>query len=304
MHLSNEITGAELPEAVGVLLAPPGSRRAADEHVRGFLDYLETAPVQWEGVRVGPAGAPRALVLAILLPGRVGMVLMPPLVTPTLRFDEQAALLQASLERLRTRRLHFAQALLAPGAARERELLRTTGFAPLAILRYLDRDVTFPWVDPPAAHEATWVAYEPRTHDRFVEVVGMTYVDSADCPELSRLRPVEDAVAAHRASGVFTPQWWQLAVIDGEPAGVLLLAGLPRQPAAELVYMGVVPAMRQRGVGKLLLRQALSLCRAERVKHLTIVVDERNTAAARLYAAYGAEEVSRREAYLYRWEAG
>jgi ribosomal protein S18 acetylase RimI-like enzyme len=72
-------------------------------------------------------------------------------------------------------------------------------------------------------------------------------------------------------------------------------------PVLELVYMGVMPAWRRRGVGTLLLRRALARCREVGAKEITVVVDVRNTPARRLYERFAFTTVAQREAHLYRW---
>jgi ribosomal protein S18 acetylase RimI-like enzyme len=128
-----------------------------------------------------------------------------------------------------------------------------------------------------------------------------TYNDSLDCPELTGLRPIEDILAGHRAAGQFDPRLWELFLVDDEPAGCLLLAPLHTAPSLEVVYMGVVPEHRGRGVGDALLRRALQQCREHGARLLTLAVDGRNAPAKRLYERFGLKTVARRDAYLYRW---
>jgi mycothiol synthase len=297
------ISPADLRAVLGVVLAAPGSGvRAAAHQVSGFHEYLGQSPVQWEGLRCGPRRAPVAVFFALLLPGRTAIVMVPAPGELGIDPDEQLRVTRAGLARLGARDLHYAQALLEPGATALAALLAAAGFCPLAVLDYLERDALHPWVDPPAPEEAEWIPYDERTHRAFAEIVLATYRDSQDCPELTGLRPIDDILAGHKASGRFEPQLWELARVDGRTAGCLLLAPLTHAPMLEVVYVGVVPECRRRGVGRLLLRRALGKCHAVGARRLTVVVDDRNEPAKRLYARLGLLPVARRNVCFYRWK--
>jgi len=293
---------SELEQTLPVLLASAVSGRLAGaEQVAAFREYLAQSALAWEGWRCGPAHTPRALLLAVLLAGRTAIVMIPSPSMPGIDSEDESHLIAAGLARLRERGLHYVQALLEPGAAGQHELLLRVGFQPLAPLTYLERDALYPWADPPARDEAEWVQYGARTHADFARIIPATYEDSRDCPELSGLRPIEDVLKAHQATGHFDPRLWELARIGGEDAACLLLTRLARDTVLDVVYMGVVPARRRRGIGGLLLRRALEQCRARNARRLTVVVDERNAPARRLYERFGFVRVTQREAYLYRW---
>lgn len=293
---------ADLAPVLAYLLATPGGGKPADEsRVADFCDYLAECPVKWEGLRFGPPEAPTGLFFALLLPGATATVMLPPPDAPGIVPADQVRVTTAGLAGLRARRLHFAQVLLPAEAGAQRPLLEQVGFRPLASLIYLERDARYPWAEPPAPGEAEWLGYEEQKRALFGEVVLATYQDSLDCPELTGLRPIDDILTAHQASGRFDPRLWEVAHIDGQPAGCILLARLRHGAMLEIVYMGVVPAWRRRRVGGLLLRRALEHCRSVGARQLTVVVDSRNQPAKRLYARFGFVRVARREAYLYRW---
>ena len=168
----------------------------------------------------------------------------------------------------------------------------------LAPLAYLERSVAYPWLDPPPPDAAEWRSYTPASHAQFTAVLSETYVDSRDCPELTDLRTAADALAAHRVSGRFVPELWELALIDGEPSACLLLAEMAHGSTLEVVYMGVVPRCRGRGLGELLLRRALQQARTRHIKRLTLAVDARNAPAITVYERVGFRPVGRRDAYV------
>ncbi|MEW6249084.1 MAG: GNAT family N-acetyltransferase [Planctomycetota bacterium] len=296
------IAPSELKRALSVVLAgPQAQRRASAQQVRGFLTYLQQSAAEWEGWRDGPAAAPTALLLALRLPGRTALLMPAAPGALGIDYEAQRALTAAGLTALQPEGLHYAQVLLEPEAAPKAALLTEVGFRRLAPLVYLERDAVYPWVDPPAAESAEWIPYSAARHGDFARVVLGTYEESHDCPELAGLRPIEDVLAAHRAAGRFEPRLWELARVDRQLAGVLLAAELTGRSMLEIVYMGVLPGARGRGVGGLLLRRALEQSRAAGVRQLAAVVDDRNAPAKHLYARFGLAPVARRDAWLYRW---
>jgi GNAT superfamily N-acetyltransferase len=299
---ASHATPAELRRVLEVVLWQPGlSRSELRRHVDGFLEYLRVCPVQWEALRRGPAETPDGLAVSLLIPGGTAIIMFPVAQARGIVWAEQEAVLREAVDALAARRLHYAQVLLAPEHSEQIALALHVGFRPVAPLIYLERDVVYPWVDPPAAGAAEWLTYDQHRADDFARVVRATYEQSLDCPELTDLRPVEDTLAAHRATGRFEPELWQLARIGNQYAGVLLLNWLANGPIIEVGYMGVVPEFRRRGVGALLLQRALERSRERDARQLTIVVDERNAPARRLYARMGLRPVATRNAYVYRW---
>ena len=101
-----------------------------------------------------------------------------------------------------------------------------------------------PRVAPPAVAPQAWTAFTRHTYDEFAATLLATYEESLDCPELSNLRPIDDIISGHQASGHFDSGLWELLHLEGRIAGCLLLSPLRRTSAAEVVYMGVVPEFR------------------------------------------------------------
>ncbi|MFH1745932.1 MAG: GNAT family N-acetyltransferase [Planctomycetota bacterium] len=302
MSRIESLPAEHLGDALTYLLATPGARQgAAARQVQVFLDYIQSSPLEWEGFRIGTSPRWSALALVLLLPGSTVIIMVP---TPgEMGIDQRAQreLTMFVLKQLGHRKLNYVQALLLPEARGQRELLRATGFQHLAPLVYLERAVRYPWVPPPQVDESEWISFNKDSYDSFAATLLATYQDSLDCPELSGLRSIEDIIAGHQSSGVFDPAMWELLRLDGTCAGCLLLSPLAKTPSVEVVYMAVVPGYRRRGLGGMLLRRALQLCRQSRARTLTLVVDDRNAPAKALYQCFAFEPTARREAWLYRW---
>lgn len=189
----------------------------------------------------------------------------------------------------------FVQALLAPGAAGAEAHLRA-GYEYLTNLIYLRRRL-----DAPPAEEAlklTWAPLGDRGERELGRVIADTYVDSQDCPALLGRRRMEDVVAAHKANGVFRPESWLLPSLAGECVGcVLVNDSAGRADEAEVIYLGVRPAWRRRGIARAMLRRAMNQAAGRGRKTMSLAVDAANAAAVRLYESEGFREVDRKDVY-------
>jgi ribosomal-protein-alanine N-acetyltransferase len=90
-----------------------------------------------------------------------------------------------------------------------------------------------------------------------------------------------------------------LGLLDGR-GGLALLRVTADE--AEILTIGVVPAMRRRGIARALLDEALRRARALGVRTLFLEVGIRNRPARALYEAVGFQEVGRRRAYYANGE--
>jgi mycothiol synthase len=296
------VDAADRDDVLARVLAPSGgAARASRTQVRSFTRYMSACAQEWTALRCRREAGETALLFFLILPGKTALAMFPAPETGGIVPADQQRLLAVGLERVAERGLYYVQALVEPKAVGKRELLRAGGFRHLTQLIYLQRSASFPWFDPPDRREATWVAYSDRRHETFAQMLLATYEDSRDCPELTGLRSIDAVIASHKAAGEFHPALWEIARIDGENAGCILLSPLLRAPLMEIVYMGVASAWRRRGVGRLLLRRALQQCRAAGARELAAVVDRRNGPARQLYACFGFKPTAAREAYIYAW---
>ena len=114
------------------------------------------------------------------------------------------------------------------------------------------------------------------------------------------MRPTEDVLDSHRATGAFDPNRWWLVTLEGEPEGCCLMTHCPSHRSVELVYIGLSPAIRGKGVGSRVLCTALRAVRGIDADEVTCAVDRANAPALRLYAALGFEEFTGRAAFVKR----
>ncbi|MFO8014462.1 MAG: GNAT family N-acetyltransferase [Phycisphaerae bacterium] len=209
-----------------------------------------------------------------------------------------AALFRACAAHARRRhRARLIQTLLEPGGADPAiAALERAGFARLAMLLYMRRAVVEEDRRLPLSEEIVWRAYSRLRHRKFAETIAATYRDSLDCPGLRGLRTVHDAIRTHKHTGCFRSKHWHLAVLGRSPVGVVLVNEL--RGRGELVYLGVVPAVRGGGLGRDLVHRAIRETAEMGLGEIGLAVDADNTPAVRLYRAAGFEETHRRLAYF------
>jgi ribosomal protein S18 acetylase RimI-like enzyme len=247
------------------------------------------------------------------LPGRMAAVWAPE-VRPTWRRAAVASeLLQAALTDLRARGFLLAQAVLDESAGQRavRDLARG-GMPRVTELLYLERETAVPLQAEPRSRltgarpevafdqgSIEWRPFEPRHEADFRAVLQATYVGSLDMPELDGARDLDDIMASHRAAGRFDAEHWQLGTIPGRPdvAAVLLMADIPDRDVWEIVYLGLTPPARGHGLGRAVIRRALTLA-APHVARVELAVDRRNIPATKLYQETGFLVRDRRTVHL------
>lgn len=278
------LESAALGRVLPLLLTEPGALAPANAgQVRAFMAHAAAAGLRCMGCMVEHGSTIRAAFAALLAPGGTALVFTAPPDAPGVDRAAQLDVVHAGLAALAPFGLHFVQALLDPSDAARSELLTACGFSRLTTLEYYERQAVFPWAAPATVGGVEWRCYDAASHGEFAAAVAESYIGSSDCPELSGIRPIDDVLAGHRASGVFRPHLWQLARIDGAAAGVVLISELDGGRAIEIAYLGVSPHHRRRGLGSLLVRRAIELARGGRAAMLHVAADGRNAAARRTY---------------------
>lgn len=244
---------------------------------------------------------PGAVCLVVPGNGHSGMVFTS---TPTTAEEETelaAVIRRASAS---ARRVRLAQALLDPAEARSRSAFEQAGYLHVGDLAYMRR--LMPRVgeaSDPASRDgwpagATVRPYVSTDDSAMVDLLERTYIDTLDCPELRGMRETADVLESHRLTGTFDPKLWWLLELDGKLEGAMLLNPCPDHDTVELVYLGLAPPARGRGLGLRMMEMGLGLLAGRREKHLTCAVDERNTPAWRLYERLGFTRFARRVALV------
>jgi ribosomal protein S18 acetylase RimI-like enzyme len=280
-------TPSERDEVLAVLLT--GKARAWDPAVGRFVSYARSQGLSLDHLWLAErAGQLLGATLLIPNPGRTAMIFLSPLTA--LDVAGAARLVAEACRALDRRRVQLVQALLEPGETIERRALQQAGFDDLAHLTYMQRAVSEA-DDGPAqltlespVEAAVW---SESARGLFQRAVLASYEQTRDCPRLVGLREVDDIIAGHQAVGSFDPRHWLALHAGGEPVGVMLINALPQRESMELVYLGLAPRWRGRGLARRLLAHGLTLTRRAGGREMLLAVDQANAPAMKLYRDTG-----------------
>lgn len=178
----------------------------------------------------------------------------------------------------------IAQSLLESTEEETSLELTDNGFPQLTSLLFLHRSLDIPVPSTGLPPDCKLISLDSESErGRFARTIERTYVGTLDCPELNGCRNGEQSLLGHRRSGVFDPSRWLLLAHGDVDAGLLLLTEHPDDQVWEVVYLGLVPEMRGRGLGRLLLLEGLRRAQQARSPEVVLAVDERNDPAIALY---------------------
>lgn len=323
------------PEAVARLLGVRAGDRAIGHFLRGSADDGTDLSLIW--IAQGPI-PPRGrlpeigeAVMVVPTPGRTAMVFVsgqqgeasPGERPADIALQQRAVLLDHACEILAgTRRdspaelrqagrrdgplpeVDLAQSLLDPEQSLLMGAFARAGFIHLANLSYQRRDI--PRVGagsapqwPAGVRVVRLLEIEPsRRRGAIIEALTASYIDTRDCPALCSMRRVEDVLDSHEAVGQLDPALWFLVLNNGRPEGCMLLTPVSSQETVELVYLGLGPGLRGRGLGSSMLRLANVVLCGRRERTLACAVDDANEPALRLYRNAGFRAFSTRVAFV------
>jgi len=228
-------------------------------------------------------------------PGNCALI-FPPRLTA---WDEDLAarLLRAAAALARRTGARFIQVRTDPNPSSPlARALGRAGFDRLATFVYMRRPV---W---PLDHHLLlpaglrWRDYSPFRRRKFARTIARTYESSLDCPKMAGLRTLRQTLTAHRHTGQFSPRAWWIVLDGRQTLGVSLLNNF--QGRGELVYLGVVPEARRRGIGRTLLCRAILDTAEMGLPQMGLAVDADNLPAVHLYQSMGFKETRRRLAYF------
>lgn len=275
-------------EAIEVLLGRQGG--AVDR----FLSYADSTGLSLEGLWALFEGDEiRASVLAAPSPGRTATLFLS---SPRREeeVDTAAALVDHASLHGGELDVGLMQALVEPGRPLELAAFERGGLRRIATLRSLERprprrgEIELTPLPPGVEIEA----WRDEIGAETIEALERSYIDTLDCPGLTGLRRGADILAGHRGSGRFDPTMWSVVrARTGERAGRLVATCLMNpQPSAgsvELVYLGIDPIFRGKGLGSALLSRGLAQVARRSERRVSLAVDESNGPALALYRRYG-----------------
>ena len=288
------ISRSEQHEALSLLLT--GKIGSSSHAVDQFLSFAASQRLSidrlwgcWRGEQLWA--------VAMLLPcaGKTAMVFCSPVSDDP---EPVSQVVEAVCQSASPGKVHLIQALVEPAAAAQIQALEGAGFFTLAELINMKRATTaeFPALSLP--EDFNVIQWKPQHRPQFAQAILASYEQTADCPKLVGLRDIDDIIDGHMATGQFKPDQWFCILQHQQPAGVMLLNNIPEQRSLELVYLGLAPSARGKGLAQLLLKHALGLGHRQALDSMSLAVDASNKPAIRLYDRLGFSSVNRRLALV------
>jgi ribosomal protein S18 acetylase RimI-like enzyme len=194
----------------------------------------------------------------------------------------------------------LVQALLETGTPTLETALVGAGFTRIGTLQYLRR----PWREAPGADGGAWPEgvevrpWRPGDDHTLAEALEASYEETRDCPELHGMRRTSDVIESHRSTGRWDPRLWWLVLDAGAPRGALLLNPCPDHGNTELVYLGLAPSLRGRGLAGRVLTMGLAALATRKHRTVACAVDARNAPARKLYESFGFRLFAERIAFV------
>ena len=128
------------------------------------------------------------------------------------------------------------------------------------------------------------------------ELFQRSSINSLDCPEGLKFRNVTKIFDSLFFHPLLDANGSLVAMVDGVMAGFVMV--VKHEDQAEIAYLGVAGECRSRGVGSALFGGALGIIARDKVKNLTVIVDEGNFPALNLYLRFGMEVRKNRILFL------
>lgn len=221
-------------------------------------------------------------------PGRTAMFVPSP-VGCDAEAEALTRLVDAVCRSLDPARVRLVQSLLEPDRRRACEAMGQADFRRVAHLVYMEGETASPAPLAPGL-ELEVQPWAPRHRPLFEAALAASYRQTRDCPALVGLRSVGDILDGYLArftSGAARRSRWCVIHAGQEPVGVMLISPVPERRAAEMVYLGLAPAWRGRGLGARLLRYGRGLAAEAGFRRMVLAVDRENEPAVRLYRSAG-----------------
>ena len=271
-----------------VAAAPAFERRAAAQGVD--LSHLWTA--HHDGKLI-------AATLLIPHPGRTAL-LMSTAPRDHVHASQIGGLIQTTLDEcFRIPEIRLVQALSSPNERLRASAWIGGGMRHLATLEYMERLAHAD--DRPTASlpvHFRLAQWNPAERTMLEALLSETYQDTLDCPGLAELRTPADIVDGHLAAGEHDASLWTIAFENDRPVGALLLAPSQATDSTEVIYLGLIPAARGRGLGRALLAHGMTLAAQRPEPNIALAVDSRNSPALALYAHAGFRVLRCRDAFV------
>jgi ribosomal protein S18 acetylase RimI-like enzyme len=278
-----EASGGRLHEAAAVLAGgrDRGRRYLAHLAVQGLKADAALALSDHNG----------RLHAAAVLTRHAGRTAMISITAPRSARESRQWATLASAARMRAMSLDVdvVQALVDPIHRHTVALMEFGGLRTIGTLAYLERPLSAPLPGgiSSGAHGTHVTPWDPQERALLERLLEESYIDTRDCPGLAQMRLTSDILDGHIATGEHDPaMWWIMR--DGQgPCGIALLSPVPSAQCVEVVYFGLSPRVRGRGLSRVLLAHSIDALVGRSERTVALACDEGNGAALRLYRSFG-----------------
>lgn len=276
-------------------------KHPSPKELASFLAYAQDLGTDLALQSVAVTGSGEVVGCAMFFP----MIDLTATVTPPLcaqgfaREEVQTGLLNTLKPMAAGRGLKMLQAFAGIDDLLAEDVLTKSGFDFLATMLFMERPVTKSDRNVLTDNRIRWKAYSPELHSDFVRFVERSYEGTLDCSKLGEFRDITLTLESYRQRGQFDPKLWLLGEIEGTAAAVVLIGYRPEEGSYELDYVASAPEFRGKGLGRKAMEKGLeevSLRGGD--TQLSLVVDEANTPAVKLYRSLGFHESQRRRAFF------
>jgi ribosomal protein S18 acetylase RimI-like enzyme len=283
-------------EAIALVLtdiAPSQRGEIASVLMRETADWPEDA----HGLFIAQRNSElRGAVWAQRQPGNTA-VLWPPRLERDEPLSTAEELAGRAVDSLDVAHVAMTQTLLPTRDSPDAPLLGPLGFQHLTDLLYLTCErQNFP-TKPPVIEPMRFLPFDESKCGRLSDLLEKTYDGSLDCVGLGSHRRMSDVIDGYLATGTYPPKHWFIVQADAgsetqADVGVLLLAEHPQPRHLEMIYMGLIPAVRGRGWGRQIAQFAQWVASEAAAERIVLAVDAANWPGLSVY----------RDASFYSWD--
>lgn len=247
-----------------------------------------------------------AAVLVVPSPGRTAAVLFSQGNTPEQCACTGRVLNAAATDLAAEGTIALLQCLPRPSEDARARTLLAGGFQRLARLDYMERPNSAPKSESPSTLPSgfTLQPWDRRRPQLLIDLLQQTFVGTLDCPGLASMRRGSDILEGHVHSGDGDTSMWRI-LCDGEsPVGAMLLSPCSATDSVDIIYLGLVPEARGRGIAATMLTHGLRDAATVDVRSVQLAVDVANVPAVFLYRRAGFAVRQQREAWVRPLSSG
>jgi GNAT superfamily N-acetyltransferase len=281
-------------------VAKPEERQAALELlVSARLGVVDAMDRWWDQLK---SAAEHGLIVARQSDELLGAIWAQPIMTnivaiwqPISKLTKQSesqtvrgGLLKAMNDYLTDSDIELARALIGPDDEAFEVQLESLGCTPIAMIESMFWPVG--QVATAGNDQEDSLAMLPSRFEdlsRLERVMNATYQDSLDCKDIRSVIGAERVLQSYASAPNANAGLWYVVELEGEDVGCLILADDDEDEQCEIMYLGIVPRHRGKGLGLRLVQHAQQFAADHDRRRVTVAADRANVPALRIYEEAG-----------------